>query len=1179
MNVLAFTLVGLAWLPAAIGAAEVTPPLASNAIQVTASSTWGEMNPHHVTNGAGLKDLLHDNNPESSGTMWHTAGAPKPTRPAEGLPEAPAWLRFDFKQAWTPGSCVIWNHNQANLTNRGFNHTLAFASTDGKTWEAVKSGGQEVFIIPEAKGSTAEPSHFTLALPRKSIVSLILMARDNHGGNVTGLSEVRFLQAPITTGDVPKPSTLTATGFPFLSDENGGWQRQVSLYTGDVPVYEAAEIIVACNGATATTRLEPSAQGSQTLTANLPPGKGNKRSSTDQLNITLKIGAWTKILQSAIEPPKQWPDLEEVIVTFKCHLDIGYTHSVPEVIEKYRTHDMDKILAVFEETKDLPKDDRFLWMLPAWAMEIALDEKQTPERRMRLEQAVKDGRLLWHALPYTFESEASDAEELVRALGYATRLAKRFNLPMPTEAKQTDMPDQAWVLPTLLKNAGIKFLHIGANPGSKPTAELSKIPTLCWWEGPDGSRVLLGYSPQYGWDHVQPPANWPHKSWLAFFVLGDNAGPPPASAIKNVLEQARKQLPGVKIRFGRPSDFADSIINSEKENPILPVVRGDMPDTWTHGQMSCPPATATHRRASTQMGSLGILDSTIRAWGLTAPPVAASLAEAYALGGFYGEHTWGIAGGGFRGTYGEAWKNKYQKGDYKKFEDTYQYHMDYGRKAGAIADREIAARMTVLAQGVKVDGPRVVVFNPLPWVRNSPVAVQLPSTQGSLSSVTDFIAGKAVPFTLDHDRMLRFEARDLPPGGYRTYGLHFREDATVASSTAIPLQNNTLETAHFTAKFDLERGGIVSLIDKASGRELVDAGQHVLGQFMHERFSITQVNKFVKTYGRTEAGGWVWGDFGKAGMPDEKTSPYLARTPKAWTANTTSTQLGETVTLMPSDTLGLAKSYAVKFTFPSGNNCVDIAWSVDGKTPDPIPEAGWLCLPFKVESPSFRVGRVGGTIDPAKDIIFGSNHRLPSVDRGITVRAGESGAGIAAASADLPLWSLGEPGMWQYSPTYVPTKPGLFVNLYNNMWNTNYPLWIGGSWNVSLRFWPVAEKATEEQALFTPSWEVRQPVLVGFADGNAGNLPALQSGIALSRKGTRVTAFCPNPDGEGTILRLWEQAGENGEITVILPQGFTATRARPVNLRGETSGDSLDVKNSRFTGQLRAWAPASWVLE
>ena len=37
----------------------------------------------------------------------------------------------------------------------------------------------------------------------------------------------------------------------------------------------------------------------------------------------------------------------------------------------------------------------------------------------------------------------------------------------------------------------------------------------------------------------------------------------------------------------------------------------------------------------------------------------------------------------------------------------------------------------------------------------------------------------------------------------------------------------------------------------------------------------------------------------------------------------------------------------------------------------------------------------------------------------------------------------------------------------------------------------------------------------------------------------------------GTLLRLWEQAGESGELAITFPAGMTVTTATPVNLRGE----------------------------
>lgn len=41
----------------------------------------------------------------------------------------------------------------------------------------------------------------------------------------------------------------------------------------------------------------------------------------------------------------------------------------------------------------------------------------------------------------------------------------------------------------------------------------------------------------------------------------------------------------MKVRIGRLSDFSDALL---AEHPTLPVIRGDMPDTWIHGPMSDP---------------------------------------------------------------------------------------------------------------------------------------------------------------------------------------------------------------------------------------------------------------------------------------------------------------------------------------------------------------------------------------------------------------------------------------------------------------------------------------------------------------------------------------------------------------------------------------------------------------
>jgi hypothetical protein len=281
-------------------------------------------------------------------------------------------------------------------------------------------------------------------------------------------------------------------------------------------------------------------------------------------------------------------------------------------------------------------------------------------------------------------------------------------------------------------------------------------------------------------------------------------------------------------------------------------------------------------------------------------------------------------------------------------------------------------------------------------------------------------------------------------------------------------------------------------------------------------------------------------------------------------------------------TQGLAESYSLNFFFPNDQQYVDISWSVANKVPELIPEGGWLCFPLAIDNPAFRISHVSAPFSPDKELVAGSNHHLFSIDYGISVRNGATGSGVGIASSDLPLWSLGEPGLWKYTKEYVPRKAELFVNLYNNQWNTNYPLWVGGSWSASVRLWPITPGESEEEALFTPGWENRQDLLAGYVNGAAGNLPVTATGISLSRKGIRVTAFCPNPDAEqgvpGTLLRVWEQSGQSGEVELSLPSGFIVSQAQPVNLRGEKSGKPLKIRQGKFTFNLKGYGRASFVL-
>ena len=178
--------------------------------------------------------------------------------------------------------------------------------------------------------------------------------------------------------------------------------------------------------------------------------------------------------------------------------------------------------------------------------------------------------------------------------------------------------------------------------------------------------------------------------------------------------------------------------------------------------------------------------------------------------------------------------------------------------------------------------------------------------------------------------------------------------------------------------------------------------------------------------------------------------------------------------------------------------------------------------------------------------------------------------------------SLGEPGEYKFDRHYTPEQSRIYVNLYNNHWRTNYAAWVGDGRRMSsrVRIWAF-DRFNSESALYSPAMEARVPLAAARTTARPGTLPPAQAGITLSRKGVAVTAFGPNPDGAGTVLRLWEQAGVTGDLTVTLPAGMSATRARPVTLRGESFPGQAPraVTDGKFSVPLHAYAPASLVLE
>jgi hypothetical protein len=483
-----------------------------------------------------------------------------------------------------------------------------------------------------------------------------------------------------------------------------------------------------------------------------------------------------------------------------------------------------------------------------------------------------------------------------------------------------------------------------------------------------------------------------------------------------------------------------------------------------------------------------------------------------------------------------------------------------------------------LARAVNWAGWRVLVFNPLPWKRDGQVwfqESQIGDTALHPAAVRPAEGGEAV--AISSTRGLGpsgFTARDVPPLGYRVYVP--AELPQAAPQLTCDRAKAIVETRFFRAVFDTNRSVPRSLIDKRSGRELVNTqARHGFGQFVYERFSSNEVASFVKAYVKIDAD-WATNELGKPMLPPSDTNPpEVQPSGRLQIIEATPGRVECFSGANPPDP-GKVGEVAKRFTFYADEPYFDILLAVV-KPADPWPEAGWLALPFKLDRPRFQLGRLGSLIDPSKDIVPGSNRHLFALNSGLTL-TGPDGFGVGLCSPDMPLVSLGEPGCWKYSVEDFPRSATVYVNLFNNQWTTNFRLWNEGLVTANARIWSVEKGEDAEAALITPSLETRFPLQAVIANGSAGSLPPTGTGLELSRRGIQVTAFGANPDDDGLVLRLWELAGESGDCQVTLPAGLKVMQVQPVNLRGRPAGAAISVKDGRFTTPLKAFAPASFVL-
>ncbi len=873
---------------------------------------------------------------------------------------------------------------------------------------------------------------------------------------------------------------------------------------------------------------------------------------------------------STYAQPEQQSDtaVKEIILVFKTHFDIGYTDFAEAVVQKYSTTMMQNALSIVEKNKSLPADKQFTWTVSGWPMEQIL-QQSAPSIKSQVESALKKGNFAVHALPFSMQTESSDLEALVRGMNISSAIARSEGLSLPRDAKMSDVPSHSWILPTLLCHSGVKILHIGCNPASQSPV----VPLLFWWQGPDGSKLLTMYSPKYYGTSLLPPVGWQHKSWLAIMQTNDNDGPPSPQEVEKMLADAHKRAPNARIRIGRISDFYDAIM---KENPVLPTVKGDMPDTWIHGFMSMPREVKDNRRINKDLFALEATNNLYNIWTGKGYNISKKLYSAYESNLLFNEHTFGMAmGHGRSGTwsYGDDFKLQRAAGIYDAIEKSWKEKSDRVFAADKVIMASLNSQLKELAAEVGIKGNRIFVYNLLPWQRSGVVTLQVSSSWYAGNAVKDVETGEIIPVS-NEKNCIRFEAKNVPASGYRNYVLIKENNLTDNHDLALNESLNTIENAFYKIQFDPARGTIVSIIEKKTGKQLVNGNsEYGFGQYLYERFSKKDAANYTDSYVKA---GREWA-IGELGRPNLTEGPHVTEKGSNARIIFSKSPVKVSATMLFAPSPSIPHDYSITVSLFANTAAVELIWNINNKPAESWPEAGWISLPFNIDNPSFKLGRLGAIVDPATDFIKGSNLDYGFLNTGMSV-IDKNGSGIGLTSPDAPGVSLDRPGLWKYSRDFVPARPNVFVNLYNNLWSTNFTEWIEGSWSARLYIWGV-DQYNNEHSIITPSVEFSTPLKTVLVNNNGtGKLPLTAAGVQVSMRGVLVTAFGNNPDGKGTILRLWEQAGNNGKCTVTLPAHHTFKTAQFCTLRGEPVSPAFKISD-QIDVNVKAYEPINIILQ
>lgn len=622
--------------------------------------------------------------------------------------------------------------------------------------------------------------------------------------------------------------------------------------------------------------------------------------------------------------------LEKIIVVFKTHLDVGFTDFSEMVVRKYVRQYIPQAMKLAREMREAG-GDRFIWSTGSWIISQFL-KRATPENRALMEDAIRQGDIAWHGLPFTTHSEIMNPELFEYGLSISKKLDQQFG-KKTIAAKMTDVPGHTKGIVPLMAKAGLEFLHIGVNPASSAP----EVPELFRWQCGDREITVMYNKGAYG--KFTPIGDG--SSAVYFAHTNDNQGPQSAENILKVYRQLREEYPGAQIVAGTLDDVA---VEVRKFHDTLPIVREEIGDNWIFGASSAPKRVSQYRAMLRLLPALSQQER--------------EKAEEFLI--MVPEHTWGLTEDGFVHDHENMVRTEFEKARSSK----------------------ISYQMMELS-----------------WKEQNQY----------VADAADALSGDA-----------RVKAQ-------QALAQYCRPKLDLTSYEELNISSEPITAGSYTIHF--QQNGAIDFLS-CGDRVLADQ-EHLLCQVVYELFSKQEQDRFFQQYVIDQTMGWAREDFGKLGL-EKAISSYQAHRPAMTGLYRKGNQFAA-VLQFPEETralFGAPEQAALLVDLEPGTVRFDFAWW--DKHANRTPEAFWMGM-CPIAS-GLEIQKLGQWIRPDQ-VVSGGSRQLHGMDRGIRYQD------LSIDSLDAVTVAVEKPSLWNFTNEIPDESKGVWFNLFNNLWGTNFTMW------------------------------------------------------------------------------------------------------------------------------------------